>query len=492
MTLVPLELPPGVWGQGTEYQAKGRWRTSSLVRWRNGAMQPVGGWSRYETGTFAGIARGGVSWTDNSNGRWLAWGTPSKAYVMSDLGVVTEITPGGLAAGNTDATKAGGYGQADYGEGTYGTPRPDVGTVTPATTWSWDTFGQIPIACSDTDGTIYEWDLNTANDLVAVSNAPTQCSGVLVTAERFVVALGESGDPRSIAWSDRELRTVWTPATTNQAGNWTLDTDGQIMFGAKGRGDTLIVTTTDAHRMSYIGYPYVYSFDRVGSGCGAVGRLAHASTDGRVFWLGSEGFYLYENGYVKRLPCSVWDTFKADVDDLQISKTTAFHNHEFAEVWWLYPDDATGEVSKYIAFNYEEGYWHLGSVPASFAVAKGTFSTPMGLHTDGKIYEHESGFSHGSYTPFCESGPIEISVGERWVHVTKLIPDELDLGSTKLTFKVRSYPTADTETHGPFTMTEPTSVRFSGRSLQMRVEPSAQSDWRFGVPRIEVVAGGRR
>jgi hypothetical protein len=43
--LVPLTLPPGVVRPGTAFKAKGRWYDAHLVRWHEGAMRPVGGWT---------------------------------------------------------------------------------------------------------------------------------------------------------------------------------------------------------------------------------------------------------------------------------------------------------------------------------------------------------------------------------------------------------------------------------------------------------------
>ena len=54
----------------------------------------------------------------------------------------------------------------------------------------------------------------------------------------------------------------WTFAT-NEAGDIILQTSGQIMQGLKTRGQTLIITDTDAHSAKYIGPPYVYGFDRL-------------------------------------------------------------------------------------------------------------------------------------------------------------------------------------------------------------------------------------
>lgn len=492
MTYFPIKIPPGVWANGTQYQSKSRWLDSNLVRWRNGAMFPVGGWSQYGTGTFTGIARGCMAWAENAGNRWGAWGTSDFAYVMDDSGAITDITPAGLATGSVDADTAGGFGDALYGDGTYGTPRPDTGTVTLATTWSWDSFGEIPVACGDADGRIWEWDLNTASNLTQVTNSPTNCSGLVVVAERFVMALGDGGDPRSIRWSDREDRTTWTPAATNQAGGFDLKTDGEIMFGLKARGETVIVTTTDAWRATYVGYPDVFRFERVGSGCGAAGRRGGIKVDAGIVWLGHNGFFVYEGGWTRRLACDVWDFFQDDFARLQASKVFGWLNHQHDECWWLYPSETSSECDSYIAWNYVENFWHYGHVPASSAFQEGVFNTPIGLHTDTKVYQHETGYVHGSETPYCESGPIEIGDGSKWMHVTKLIPDENTLGSVTATFKTRSYPTSPEVSHGPYTMTEPTSVRFGGRQAVLRVTPNGSSDWRWGIPRLRVSPGGDR
>ena len=41
-------------------------------------------------------------------------------------------------------------------------------------------------------------------------------------------------------------------------------------------------------------------------------------------------------------------------------------------------------------------------------------------------------------------------------------------------------------------MSNPTSVRFTGRQVRMRVEGERLADWRVGINRVDAVAGGRR
>jgi len=42
--LVRLDIPPGIYRQGTEYQSKGRWYEAQLIRFLEGTVRPVGGW----------------------------------------------------------------------------------------------------------------------------------------------------------------------------------------------------------------------------------------------------------------------------------------------------------------------------------------------------------------------------------------------------------------------------------------------------------------
>ena len=93
---------------------------------------------------------------------------------------------------------------------------------------------------------------------------------------------------------------------------------------------------------------------------------------------------------------------------------------------------------------------------------------------------------------FVESGPANFGDGEFTFNAKKLIPDELTQGDVMLTFKTRLYPNGAETSHGPYTMTNPTSVRFSGRQARMRVTAAAQTGWRFGIPRLEISQAGKR
>jgi len=109
--IVPFNPPPGVFRNGTQYQVKGRWFDSNLVRWKDGRLKPIGGWSRAITSGLTGIGRAMFSWRDNSGDKWLAIGTSSNLYIFTSLsGSAADITPSGFVTGNDTAEPGNGFG----------------------------------------------------------------------------------------------------------------------------------------------------------------------------------------------------------------------------------------------------------------------------------------------------------------------------------------------------------------------------------------------
>jgi len=326
-----------------------------------------------------------------------------------------------------------------------------------------------------------------------LSNAPTSNNGIVVTEERFLFALGAGGNPRKVQWSDREDNNTWTPAVTNEAGDFELNTSGALMKGVNVQGRTLLLTTRDAHVANYIGPPYVYGIERVGTSCGIASKQAIAVVDQGAFWMGVNSFYAYQGSTVKELPCEVSDYVFNDLNKAQISKAFAMSNSMFGEVIWFYPSSASTENDRYASFNYVEGTWQIGELDRTAGYDRGAFRQPMMISaSDRKLYEHEIGFEYGSLTPFAESGPFRFGSGDQVMSVTEMLPDEKSQGDVSATFKTRFYPNGTERSYGPYSMSNPTSLRFTGRQVRMRIEGARMSDWRVGINRVDVVNGGRR
>ena len=492
MTLIPLDVPAGFYRNGTDLDASGRWRDGSLVRWRDGSLRPIGGWQERKASFSTNPIRGMHSWEANDGTAWLSGGSHSELKAMTGSNIVYDIAPTDLAIGRADAEIETGYGYGFYNTGYYGQPRPDYGNFSEATTWSLDNWGEYLVACHTEDGRLLEWQLDTSVKAAVVANAPTNNSGIIVTEERFIFALGAGGNPRKVQWCDREDNTTWTPAATNEAGDIELQTSGQIMTAIRTKGQTLILTDVDAHTARYAGPPYVYGFERVGTSCGVISRKAVADVDVGVFWMGQRGFYLFDGNSVNELPCEVHDYVFGDMNPAQQSKIWSLNNGQFGEVWWFYPSASSTEIDRYVVFDYKEQHWLIGNLSRTSGVQRGVFKYPFMTNTDVDLLEHEVGYNMDGSSIFAETGPISIGTGENIMSVTKLIPDELTQGDVSLTFKTRFHPNDTESSHGPFDPSNPTSVRFTGRQMRMRVTGDQIGAWRVGTMRVDAKPMGRR
>jgi hypothetical protein len=188
----------------------------------------------------------------------------------------------------------------------------------------------------------------------------------------------------------------------------------------------------------------------------------------------------------------VWDKVFLDINTAQISKTWAATNGQNGEVWWFYCSSASNEIDRYVSYDYKEGHWLMGDLSRTTGIDRGVFRTPIWADADGSVYDHETGFNYEGGNVFAETGPFKIGSGDNLAVVTDLIPDEVNLGDVTTTFKTRLYPTAAETSHGPYTMSNPTSVRFQGRQVRMRVTAAVNGPWRVGRFRFDVRQGGKR
>lgn len=502
MALISIALPPGLHANGTLYQAKGRYHAANLMRFAQDAVKPIGGWQlRSSTAApFLGAARAVTAWTDNSQSRWIAVGTHLKLYVQDESGANHDITPSGYSAGRPDAAQNRGYGGASYSAYNFGVERPSTVAFLPATVWALDSWGEDLVGCSDYDGALYRWSLNTGVAAAAITGAPTGCTGLVVTGEGFLFALGAGGDGRKVQWCDQQDDTTWAPAATNQAGDFDLPTAGVLMAGRALSGQTLLLTDVDAWTATYVGTPLVYGFQRAGSGCGLIARGAVAALDAEAVWMANGGFWLFDGHTAQPLDCEVADAVFGDINADQSSKVTAVLLGGPGEVWWFYPSGGATENDSYVAWAYRESrrlgrnIWTLGQLPRLAGVGKSVGRTPPLMTDDhGQLFEHETGldFPMGGSTlaPFLESGPIELGEGERLMEIQRIIPDERNAGDVQASLIPRGWPNGPDAPASTYDLTSPTDLLTQARAVRVRYTATRKADFRIGGFRLDVIPG---
>lgn len=451
-------------------------------------------WSYTDLVTLDAPPRGSSVWSDNNFNPNLAAGTYEKLFHLNGVSELTDITPTNFVTGSVNSNTNSGFGGYYYGLSNFGTQRPDNALGAEATSWSVDNWGEYLVAVPSNDyaaKTIYEWQLNPAAVALPLANSP-KCNALVVSEDRFILALAADDNPRLIKWCDREDNTAWTASATNEAGDYLLNSSGEILLGINTRGRVLILTTTDAHAAAYSGPPVVYGFEQIGGQCGGVSRHCAVAIDEGAFWMSYNGFFAYNGSAVVEMPCDVQDYVFEDINRSEITKVYCVDNSQYNELWWFYPSESSTENDRYVIYDYKERHWNAGIIDRTSAVDIGVFTNPIWFGADGAVYDHERGFDHGGDSPYIESGPISMGEGEQLMNVTSLIPDENSLGDVTATFKTRYYPTGTERSYGPFTMANPTSVRFQGRQIRMRLDGENLVRWKAGKMRIEVRAGSQR
>lgn len=512
-----LRLPPGIYHNGTEYMAAGRYGDCNLIRWHNEIIKSISGWQRRykEDGTpvsplwgdgFATeAARSCLVLANTTLGIDLFIGTNKEIYQISSSNVITEVTPAGFTAQPKDSTLNRGYGVFRYGWGPYGTARPSSQSQRAAVfSWGFAEWGEWPIACARGVATAPLYiKTNLDTTFVPIANSPQGAFDVTVTDERFVMTFGKNSDPRLVEWSDQEDYTFWNPASiTKQAGNRRLAGTGRLVAGIKTASEILILGENDAFTCQYVGPPYVYGFSRVGDKCGVIGPEAVVAAAGVVMWAGSKSFWIFD-GTIKPLDCEVLDYYLMDRDPNQISKTFAFSISDYSEVWWLYQSSAspTGDVDKYLVYNYAMRVWYYGSIRRTIGADSNPLDYVMMVSADGVIFDHEMiGASHGGNYPYITTGPLELENGQRLLGVSYVYPDDYLDGSVMMDLMVRDMPKAPVRYSRTFdlTMINPengvSTMGIMGRDVRMKLYGAVggNPNWKVGNFRVDTLGGTRR
>ena len=92
MALQKLQFRPGLNREGTDYSNEGGWYDADKVRFRSGFPEKIGGWRRYATNQFLGLARALWNWVSTSANNYLGVGTNVKYYVELG-GFFFDVTP---------------------------------------------------------------------------------------------------------------------------------------------------------------------------------------------------------------------------------------------------------------------------------------------------------------------------------------------------------------------------------------------------------------
>ncbi len=417
-----------------------------------------------------------------------------------------------------------GYGLGTYGTGGYGTgvtPVSQTGTPITTTDWASDNWGQILLACPSGGG-IYQFDPTGGfTNAGLVSSAPLFNGGAFVSVSQQILmcwgstateAIGIQQDPMLVKWSDSGDYTDFVPLDTNQAGSFRIPIGSMIRGGMAVANQNLFWTDLDLWAANYLGQPFVFGFNKIGSGAGLISSHAAQQLRGAVYWWGPSNFFRFDGNGVAVVPCPVWDFVFQNLNTAYVSNVRAMPNTPFNEVGWLYPSasSSNGENDSYVKFNITEPGmpWDIGPIsalPRSAWMDETVLGNPIGASPTGIIYQHET-TNDADGSPLVASFTTSyfyIAEGEDYAFIDQVIPDfkwgtyaGTQNAQVQLTFNLVNYPGDTPRSYGPYTVTQAIqsiSTRMRGRQMSITAQSSdVGSFWRLGKVRFRYSMDGRR
>ena len=515
----------------------------------------LGSWGGSKTGQFTSTLSSSInasvtsltmaSSTSFPSSGTVLIGTELITYTGNSGGTLSGLTRG--ANGTTAASHSSGATVTDASNFFAWNASTSGDIITAPGLWSLDNFGNKLIATIN-GGEAFEWDSNptgaTSTRATIITGAPTASAFSLVsTPDRHLLFFGtettigtkSTQDPMFVRFSSQEDINTYTPSATNTAGTQRLADGSKIVGAIRGRDAIYVWTDTALFTMRFVGPPFTFSFQQVGTNCGLIGQNAAVEVDGTAYWMSENGFFRYA-GRLESLPCLVEDHVFDDINSIPKQHINAGLNNLFGEVIWFYPNSGSGTVNRMVAYNYldsspERPVWTVGTLARTAWQDSAVFGKPHATeydpdaetpdsdvnyvhgNTDGvsTYYEHETGLNQvkgGSTTAISasiESGDFDIGQqglagdGEFMMKIRRVLPDFLaQTGDAKVTLNLRDFPndTQASSSLGPFTINSSTKkidTRARARSISLKVENDSTSQfWKLGTFRIDYQPDGRR
>jgi len=494
-----------------------------------------------------------------TGGGTIAVGTELITYTgvsSNDLTGITRGTNGTAVSGTTgqahsngaivtNASEFSGYGDAV-----------DAGTITlEPGLWSLSNFGQVLVA-TIANGKTFTWNAgitarlstraSTTTTDFSTTNNPTATRVTLISpTTRHLIHFGtettigsaSTQDDMFIRFSEQEDINDYSILATNTAGSQRLQ-DGTKIMGALVAKENILVWTDNAlYTMKFVGAPFTFGFEQVGTNCGLIGKNAAIEIDGVAYWMGTNGFFSFD-GTVNTLPCSVEDYVYDDIDTTKGQQVCAGINNLFTEVTWWYPTSGSAFNNRYVVYNYgitnnplPMGNWYTGVntnsirttwidslvYPKPYATAYnslGTGSFPAIIGETGLgssvLFEHESGTdqvnpdgSVTTLTSFVQSYDFSLQTdqgsAEYFLAMRRFLPNfKILQGNANVTLSVADFPASPNTatTLSPFVIDSSTTkidTRARGRYAALKIENTgAAESWRFGTFQADLQPDGRR
>jgi len=499
---------------------------------------------------------GGIPAT-SLNTEFKIFNVTGNTFQITTASTASSIATGGGTAitakfqvhvGNATLTAGYGWGVSPWGSYGWGT-----GSPTPIfepirliyqTNFNNDLF--FNIRYSD----IFYWTYSTSparavylKNVPGSVAVPQQVTRIAFTSQGFLLAMGCTTydpnatapdylgyfDPLMIRWSnvDPDIGPEpenWQPTQTNSAGFLRIQTGSAIITSIGTRQETLIWTDTSLNSLQFLGTAEVFSVQQLSAHTTIIGPNAAIGANNITYWMGTDKFFTY-SGRVDTLPCTLRQYVFQDINLDLGDYCFAGSNVQFNEIIWFYVSADGAEINRYVVYNYSENIWYYGQIERTAWMDSVATQYPIALD-NGWLYYHENGVDDGQplgadplpITAYIQSADIDITDGDKYMLIRRIIPDVNFTGSdpnavalpnAQITVGVRNFPGAANATSNASGIpnlrnvvtttatidqyTNQVFVRARGRQMNFKISSdTVGTQWQLGMPRMDAREDGSR
>jgi hypothetical protein len=287
-----------------------------------------------------------------------------------------------------------------------------------------------------------------------------------------------------------------------------LPSGSRIVTGARTRQEILVWTTSILYSLQFTGTNDVFGIQQLADNISIISPRAKATANNTTFWMGLDKFYMY-NGTVQTLPTTLRNHVFGNLNFDQADQIISGTNEGWNEVWWHYPSANSNQNDRYVIYNHVEQNWYYGSLNRSAWNDSPLRQYPQAIDNAGYIYNHEQGVDDDvlPMTSFITSSDVDITDGEQYSLIKRLIPDVDFTGSTAtnpevfITMKPRNFPGSSYNSEPDLPVIQTTVgqytnqvfIRARARQMGFKIMSSDLGvNWQLGAPRLDGQKDGKR
>jgi hypothetical protein len=223
--------------------------------------------------------------------------------------------------------------------------------------WYWTTFGNIVIAANG-NAKLQAYTMGTSTDFADLA-ATAPVAKYVATVRGFVMAGNITGYSNRVQWSSLE----------NPAGSWassvTTQADYQDLFGETEAGQVTQVVGGEyatifcekgVFRGTYVGGELIFTFDQIVSGNGTSAPGSVAAFGDKIFFLGTDGFYMMSPAGLVPIGEGVNKPFLEEVAETDYWRISSAIDPRNSLYMIAYPTSGS-VLSKVMIYNWQANKW---------------------------------------------------------------------------------------------------------------------------------------